>query len=239
MSDGQRRLSRTGRLAGPGVSVIKYDILTALLVTAARGGAVEARLSQRLALLITARFNWRSGTFAVAQKEMARLWGVTERTAKREMAEMRVRGWVVVAVPSARGRVAEHRIVLERVLADTRAHWDAVGPDFVARMSQTPDGEGGGNVVPLRPAAAPALPEDDAGTGWADAAARLRDADPATYAAWFAGLQPVERSHDTLTLIAPSRFVASYVETHFSARLLAAMAADGQGVREIRLVWAD
>ncbi|MEJ2031079.1 MAG: hypothetical protein P8X66_14795, partial [Maritimibacter sp.] len=94
------------RIAGPGASAIKYDILTALLVTAAQGSPVEARLALRLSLLITARFNWRQGSFAIGQREIARMWGVTERTAKRELAEMRGRGWITIAVPAARGRVA-------------------------------------------------------------------------------------------------------------------------------------
>ncbi len=73
-------------ITGPGSAALKYDILTALLVTAAQGEATEARLALRLSLLITARFTWRSGTFSVGRREMARMWGVTERTANREIA---------------------------------------------------------------------------------------------------------------------------------------------------------
>lgn len=223
------------RITGPGAQAIKYDILTALLAMAASGDGVEARLSLRLSLLITARFNWRSGTFAVGQRELARMWSVTERTAKREMAEMRGRGWIVVAVPAARGRVAEYRIELDEVLRATMPHWQAVGPDFAARMAGAPEaeGQGAGNVVPLRRDAA--LPEPD-GTAWPAAAVKLQLQDPAVYAAWLSGLVPVDTDAGILTLSAPSRFVAEYVATHFKTRLLAVLLAEDAGLRDLRII---
>ena len=112
-------IENIGSFNGPSAGAAKYDVLTALLVMALQGETVEARLALRLSLLITARFNWRKSVFAVGQKELARMWGVTERTVKREMAEMRSRGWIEVAVPAARGRVAEHRIMFETVLGVT------------------------------------------------------------------------------------------------------------------------
>ena len=218
-------------ITGPGSAALKYDILTALLVTAAQGEATEARLALRLSLLITARFNSRSGTFSVGRREMARMWGVTERTAKREIAEMRARGWIAVHVPAARGRVAQYRIELPRVLAITMPHWQAVGPDFAARMVAAPDpAPEASNVVPLRREAA--LPEED-GSGWARAAAQLQAQDPAVWGAWFAPLVPVGAESGILTLLAPSRFLAEYVTTHYHSRLLAAVS--GQGVREVRV----
>lgn len=230
MQNGRSGLMDAARkISGPGSAAIKYDILTALLVTAARGDAVEARLALRLSLLITARFNWRSGCFAVGQKEMARMWGVTERTAKREMAELRGRGWIALEVPAARGRVAQYRIELPVVLAATMPHWDAVGPDFTARMVAAPEPETS-NVVPLRRDVA--LPVED-GTGWAAAATRLQAQDPAVWGAWFAPLTPVDLESGILTLMAPSRFIADYVRTHYLPRLLAATAE--QGVREVRV----
>ena len=146
---------------GANASVLKYDILTALLAFGLHDEAAGARLAPRLAVLITARFNWQSETLIVGQKEIARLWGVTERTAKREIALMRARGWLIVRRPAARGRVTEHGIDLARLLADTRPVWDAVGPDFAARLSHgdtAPD-----NVVPFVRAEAPVAD----GTLWA------------------------------------------------------------------------
>ena len=221
---------RRAAIAGPGAGALKYDILTALLVSATCGDAVTGRLALRLSLLITARFNWRSGCFTVGQREMARLWGVTERTAKREIAEMRRRGWISVAVPAARGRVAQHRIEMARLLQDTMPHWDAVGPDFAARMTGAPEPETGSNVVPLR--GAPPLPPED-GSGWSAACARLKAQDSAAYDAWFAQLHPVGLENGVLRLAATSRFHADYIRTHFLARLRAALAAENREVREI------
>ncbi len=229
-------LSSTQKITGPGASALKYDIVTALLVTAARGDKVEARLALRLSLLITARFNWRLGTFAVGQKEMARMWGVTERTAKREMAELRVRGWISTASPAARGRVAQHRIEIPNVLRATMPHWDAVGPDFSARMTDAPhpDGQVATNVVPLRRDAG-LLPEEDA-TGWGVAARRLKVQDPAVYGAWFAPLRQLALESGILTLTAPSRFIADYVTTHYHGRLLAALVASDRSIREVQVI---
>lgn len=236
MDNRQAGFSLTARkIAGPGASAIKYDVLTALLVTATRGDGVEARLALRLSLLITARFNWRTGTFAVGQREMARMWGVTERTAKRETAEMRTRGWIAVSVPAARGRVAQYRIDLDRVLRATMTHWDAVGPDFAARMVNAPEPEGqGGNVVPLHRDATP-LPTDD-GTVWSAAAARLHAQGGAFYGNWIAPLRPIDQHDGVLTLHAQTRFIASYVETHFLPRILAALVAEDPSIRDVKIV---
>ena len=227
--------SHAGRLMGPGSSAIKYDILTALLVTSARGDALTARLALRLSLLITARYNWRSERFAVGQTEMASMWGVTTRTAKRDLAVMRTRGWITVARPSARGRVAEYRISFPDVLRETMPHWDAVGPDFVARMTGTQEEEGQGtsNVVPLHPEK---TFEAD-GTAWAAAAAQLQKEDPVVFSSWFASLRAVQQDQGTLTLIAPGRFQADYVRTHFLTRLLKAVVQVDATVRCIE-VWA-
>ena len=237
MYGGQRGSAFTAnKITGPGASSIKYDILTALLVTAARGDQVEARLALRLSLLITARYNWRQGTFTVGQREMARMWGVTERTAKREIAALRSRGWIAVAVPAARGRVAQYRIEISEVMRATMPHWEAVGPDFAARMAGAPEpsGQGAENVVPLRREPLP-LPDDN-GTGWVGAAARLQTQDPAVYAAWLASLQPVDLESGILTLMAPTRFQADYIRTHYRTRILAAFMAEDCAVREVEIV---
>lgn len=224
------------KITGPNASAIKYDLLTALLVTAAQEGSVTARLALRLSLIITARFNWRLGTFAVGQRELARMWGVTDRTAKRDMAEMRARAWIEVATPAARGRVAEYRINLTVVLNATRPHWDAVGPDFVARLSETDSvsAENAPNVVPLRRDGAP-LPDDD-GTGWLQASITLQAQDPAVYAAWFATLQAVEIEGGTLVMLAPTRFQADYVRTHFLNRLQAVLSAENRAIRTVKVI---
>lgn len=223
------------KLTGAGAGALKYDILTALLTTAAQGDPVLGRLALRLSLLITARFNWRTERFAVAQVEMARLWGVTERTAKREIALMRAKGWIAVTRPAARGRVAEHRISFADVMRDTMPLWGAVGPDFTARMSGAPepDAAPASNVIPLRRDQG-AIPPD--GSMWSDVACYLQQQDPEVYAAWFAALEPIEDADGGLTLVAAGRFQADYIRGHFMARLTAAVAQTVGAVRELRIV---
>ncbi|MEX0281715.1 MAG: DnaA N-terminal domain-containing protein [Arenibacterium sp.] len=225
------------RAVGAGASAFKYDVLSALLVMAAQGDPVVARLSLRLSLLITARFNWRRGVFAVGQKELARMWGVTERTAKREMAALRARGWIVLRLASARGRVAQYEIDFDTVLRETVPFWSSIGSDFVARLSDTPEPVApASNVVPLRPVAITPEPDDN---GWGQAAAQLQAQDPAVFNAWFAGLQALDVTSGVLTLAAPSRFVADYVRTHFLSRLLVAVVAVNRGVRDVQVVVAE
>ena len=221
--------SATGQQAG----VVKYDVLSALLVMAARDGSTQARLALRLSLLITTRYNWRTGIFCVGQREIARMWGVTDRTAKREMAAMRSLGWIVVTRPAARGRVAEHRIDLAQVLSATKPLWPDIGPDFVDRMTTPANPVAAqGNVVPLRPVAAPVSD----GTLWAAAAATLAADHPATFAAWFAQLSQIDCRDGTLILGARSRFVADYVQQHLLNRVQAAALRHDPSLRGVKVV---
>lgn len=221
---------------GPGARAAKYDVLTALLVMASQGEAVEARLALRLSLLITARFNWRKGVFAVGQKELARIWGVTERTVKREMGELRTRGWIEVAVPSARGRVAVHRINFETMLRETMRYWTAVGPDFVERLTGAPEPEGqGSNVVPLR-RETPSLPESGL---WNRIADHLCSKNPAVYNAWFSQLVYVDVEQGVLKLMAPTLFFANYINSHYQGHLMAAALAQDCSVREVKVVTSE
>ena len=220
--------------AGPGSASYKYDVLTALLAKAARSEGLESRLAMRLSLVITARFNWRLGTFSVGLRELARMWGVTDRTAKREIAAMRGLSWITVAIPAARGRVATYRIEFPEMLKSTMPYWEAVGPDFAARMVGAPEPDEQSNVVPLNAHPA-ALPEPDE-TGWHFAAAKLQSQDPAIYGAWFAPLTSMGVEVGLLTLRAPNGFVADYVRTHYKTRLLAAVLAVNPGVRDIDFV---
>lgn len=228
----QRSVTRNSA-TGPGSASFKYDVLTALLAKAVCSDGLEARLALRLSLLITARFNWRLGTFSVGLREMARMWGVTERTAKREVAAMRGLVWLTVSVPPARGRVATYRIEFETVLRSTMAHWDAVGPDFAARMVGAPDPVDDTKVIPLHTHAALPAPDD---IGWHLAAALLQSQDPAVYNAWLATLTVGSAEAGLLTLKAPSAFAADYVRTHYKARLLAAVITVNGGIRDIDVV---
>lgn len=222
------------KAVGRDASVIKYDILTALLVMAAQDSGRNGRLSLRLSLLITARFNWRNRTFQVGQTEIARLWGITERSTKRELAQMRAQGWISVTRPAARGRVATHTIHLERILSDSAPRWPSVGPDFTDRLSG-PISAPADNVVPIFPKHPAPLPD---GVPWATISGLLRDRDPVVFEAWFARLQQDAVIDGVLHLAAPTQFVANYVSTHFSVVLLGAARQVDPDLRAVHVLWA-
>jgi hypothetical protein len=218
----------TGALRGPTGAARKYDVLTALGAWGCAAGGHMAVLALRLITLITARYNWASGELAVGQREVARLWAVDERTVKREFARLRALGLLVPVAAAARGRVAVHALDLAALERVTAPIWQAVGPDFAARMAPVAavPPAAAGNIVRF-PAA-----ETAQGGLWARALARLRGADPATARAWLDPLAEGPRAPDRLTLVAPGRFHADYVRTHLLARVAAAVSAEaGQAVR--------
>ncbi len=212
----------------------KYDVITAMGAYALSLGKADQRRVLRLITLITARYNWQRDELAVGQREIAKLWTCDERTVKREMARLRGLGWLVVRRQGARGRVSEYRIDLDRILEDTRGLWPSIGPDFVARLDQTDEVA---NVVPFQGKADVAAPDVSTGTEWALASAVLHAEDGAGFGAWLAALKRAERAGGRLTLTAPSRFHAAYVQTHFTARILAACRAVDDEVSEIRVVF--
>ena len=196
---------RDRRANGPGASAFKYDLLTALGAHACAGDKHRQRQALRLMVLITARYDWRSDMLTTGQREIAALWSVDERTVKREVARLREMGWLVLKRPAARGRVACHGLGVAAILADTRLAWDAVGPDFVARLA-------GPQPVSDKVIAFPA-PDMPAGP-WGRVAAAWAKTDPATHLAWIAPLRCDGIVDGLLILRAPSAFHATYVRTH-------------------------
>lgn len=221
------------RAVGREAAARKYDILSALMVHALAQDKHVQRLVLRMMTLVTTRYNWQQDELSIGQEEIARLWSVDERTVKREMAKLRAAGWIVVKRPGARGRVSVYGIDLMRVMEDTRAVWPRIGADFVARVSPASAAEAPvSNVVPLW---APPVPQPK-DTLWSGVQQRLFRDDPATYAAWFHALTEAGVGEGCLTLAAPSRFHASYVETHLKHRLTAALRETEPSLREVRVI---
>lgn len=193
----------------------------------------DQRRVLRLMTLITARYNWARDELAVGGREIARLWSVDERTVKREMALLRARSWLVVTRQGARGRVTQYSVNIDRILKDTANTWANVGADFELRMGQqeTP------KVVALAVKGTVPPPDVTPGTEWALAQALLHAEDAGTYASWLAALSRVERAGGRLTLSAPSRFHAAYVQSHLSARVLAALREVDSDLSEVRITF--
>lgn len=215
---------------GRGAAARKYDILTALGTHALARDRSDQVLALRLMTLVTARYNWGRDELAVGQREIARMWSVDERTVKREMAKLRAKGWLELSRAGARGRVAEYRLGIARLLEDTRPDWERVGPDFAHRLTgeETDD-----KVVPLPLRGEVPPPDLSTGTEWALAQAVLHTEAPGIYASWLRALTRDSRAGGRLVLAAPSRFHAAYVQTHLTTRLLEACRAVDDGVSEV------
>lgn len=223
----------TTKPVGRGAAARKYDLLTALGAHALARDKHDQRRVLRLMTLITARYNWARDELAVGQREIAQLWSVDERTVKREMALLRARGWLVVRRQGARGRVTQYGLGLEQILRDTSGQWAAVGSDFELRMGAQDDSP---TVVPLPVKGQVAAPDVSSGTEWALAQALLHAEDAASYGAWLGALTRAERAGGRVTLRAPSRFHAAYVQTHLERRVLAALKEVDADVAEVRVV---
>lgn len=228
------------RLTGPGAGSDKYDILTALAVAGlAQGGHLQISLL-RLMAVVTARYNWNQDELTIGQREMAQLWSVDERTAKREVKRLIEAGLLTLERAGVKGRVACYKLDFKAIRALTEPHWSCVGPDFEARMSERhsnkPEASKPAKVVQVDFAARQRLPEPKAETPWARVKERLSALDEARYLAWFAPLELTSESKEALILVAPTRFAAQYLETHLRRDLETAILQEyGPGLRcEIR-----
>lgn len=220
------------RLSGPGTGSDKYDLLTALSVVAlAQGGQMQVSLL-RLMVLVTARYNWAQDELSLGQREMAQMWSVDERTAKREVKRLLDLGLLSLLHKGVKGRVARYRLSYAEICRLTADHWARVGSDYQTRMAErhltpTPAPPSPETVVRVDFAARhKASPGPLAEDPWGRVQQRLERADPVRHAAWFAPLGLASVTEDLVVLQAPSGFAATYVTTHFIAVLEAACRAE-------------
>ncbi len=227
----------TKRLTGIHAGAQKYDLLTAMAVSGLNGGQILQTSMLRLVALITARYNWRSDELTVGQREMARLWGVDERTVKREIKRLTETQILLQLRPGVKGRVAAYRLNYAEITRLSAPHWDRVGPDFSMRM-----GDGLGHQVEppaekvvrvdFRAArSGPSVADDP----WGRSLARLAEADPVLHQNWFAGLTLAEFADGILRLNCPSAFIAQYIRSQHLDRIHAAALPDFSGLRRIIL----
>ncbi len=215
----------------------KYDILSALMTYALAREKRTQKLILRLMSLITTRYNWQRDELSMGQKEIAKLWSVDERTVKRELAKLKSKGWIEVKRAGARGRVTLYSINLKNVLKETQEDWVKMGPDFVGRLTEitTPTAQNvqETNIVPFA-AAHQKRPQED-GSVWASAAALMFDQDTTVFTAWLQQLQEAGRDDGCLLLVAPTRFHATYVETHLSDPIIRAVTQIDPSIRAIKI----
>jgi len=229
------------RLTGVKASSLKYDLLTALSVT---GLNLDARFQiaiARLTLLITARYNWRLDEFCVGQRDLARMWNVTERTVKREIKYWQDQQMVICKRQGVRGRVGAYRLNYPEIYRISAPYWHSVGPDFEERMTETnPVQEAKVVAVDFRKerhvSEEPPLTTPKDPHTWRAACQRIRELHPTHYQNWIASLTFGRDDQDTLELNASNQFVAQYVQTHLIAILAEAVEATIGPRRRIKIV---
>jgi len=205
----------------------KYDLLTALNVAGLHGSPTEQTSLMRLNAMITARYNWRIEEISIGHIELARLWGVNDRTVKREMKRLLAMGVITCIRPGVRGRVGAYRLNYRGIYEFTKPCWQSVGPDFEDRMMEM---SGARTVVKVDfhvvPDPAPATTQEISSGTWGAVRRRLKAEHPALFDSWFAKLVQHEVGENTLSLRAPNTFVSRYIETHFATKLSNAVNAE-------------
>lgn len=219
------------RMTGPGAGAEKYDLLTAMAVSGLADGGVRQATMLRLIALITARYNWAADELSMGQREMAQLWSVDERTAKRETKRLIEAGLIEIKRPGVRGRVAAYRLRIDEIYRQTEAGWRCVGPDYQTRMrgrgagdQPVPQALPASKVVHVDFSARPTPQANPGDDPWTKTMEVLSRQDGSLFQAWFAHLTLAAPARDDLLQIrAPSRFVATYVATRLMAKLEAAV----------------
>ena len=223
-------------VTGPSAAAMKYDILSAIGLIGLHGTARDQPSMPRLALLVTARYNWRRNEVSMGQAEMAQLWGVSERTAKREVKFWTECGVLICTRPGVRGRVGAYRLNLSRILELSEPFWPAIGSDYVDRMSfgtipPAPDDQ---NVVRL-PVGRSSHVDPDPQDPWIAVKQSLMLDQPEVYSSWLADLKYEWLAAKHVHVTAPSRFVASYVNGHYAEFIERTLRAEFPDLRKVTI----
>ncbi len=225
------------RPVGREAATKKYDILSALMTYAVAREKHTQKLILRLMSLITTRYNWQRDELSMGQKEIAKLWSVDERTVKRELAKLKSRDWIKVKRAGARGRVTLYSICLENILKETQLDWGKMGPDFVERLTgitaPTAQNVHETNVLPFS-GPQQIRPQED-GSIWSSTSAILFDQDATVFAAWFQQLEEDGQEGGVLALLAPTKFHATYVQTHLADDILRTAMRIDPSIRSLRV----
>lgn len=207
------------RLTGVKASSLKYDLLTALSVSGLHLDSRHQISMARLQLLITARYNWRLDEFSVGQRDLARMWNVTERTVKREIRLWLDKKLVICKRQGVRGRVGAYRLNYPQIYQVSAPYWLHVGPDFQQRMKETSPVKDAKIVTvdfnkQIVPNEEPDRTKLDHPQSWGAACRRMKDLHPEHYHNWISLLTFEHDDRHTVSLNACNQFVAHYVKTH-------------------------
>ncbi|WP_074739483.1 DnaA N-terminal domain-containing protein [Ruegeria halocynthiae] len=227
------------RFTGNQAGSQKYDLLTAISVAGLSGTTGFQCSMMRLIALITARYNWRADELTVGQKEMARLWSVDERTVKREIKRLTDYKILLQLRPGVRGRVAAYRLNYAEIYRLSEPVWKNVGSDFSTRM-ETQAPKPTEKIVHVqfgqdKPVAVE-HEEHDHQDPWSRALQRLSESETLLFKSWYRDLQLVETRDQTITLRAPSKFIAQYIQSHHLKPLLGAIQLEFGRIQKVCLL---
>lgn len=209
------------KLTGPGAGVEKYDLITAMAVISFSGSPTLQTSIMRLIAMVTSRYNWARDEVSIGQRELASLWNVDERTAKREVKRLLEGGLLVLKCPGIRGRVAVYRLNIGKIYQNSHSQWGAVGPDFSARMKDNAPAQGQ-NVVRVDFGKTEINREPGSmHPVWQTVCGELQRQDHSCFNAWFAKIECVREEENVLILKAPTNFIARYVSDKLSEKLRA------------------
>lgn len=228
------------RATGPGASALKYDILTALSLLGLHGSKRDQIAMPRLIALVTARYDWRQDRLSTGQSDMARMWGVTPRTVKREIKHWLEQGYLICVRPGVKGRVAQYRLNVLRVANLTEAHWPLVGSDYAARMARYVPVSDAPNVVTVNfdarsKSVDTTEPHPRGKNRWDAVQARLAQLHPELTRHWLSKLRMKDDDGRRIMLTAPTPFATRYIETHLMRHLAEAVEAEIGPMRRIVL----
>ena len=219
---------QTKHLMGPGSGSEKCDLLTAMAVNGLAAGGVVQSSMMRLMALVTSRYNWTLDELSMGQKEMAQLWSVDERMAKRETKRLIDGGYLSVKRAGVRGRVASYRLNLDRIYQSTESRWTKVGPDFQSRMATRNIPDDKVLRVDFTAKIKVGVATGPEHSDWQHVRDHLSNSQPALFKAWFELLAFTSFEGGCARLTAPSKFAAQYISTHLIGPLEAAF---GQVIR--------
>ena len=224
-------MAQPKKFVGVDAGVRKYDLLTSLSAYGLAGSKGLASTVMRLNLLITARYNCKADEVRIGHVELAAMWSVSIRTAKRETQRMQKLGLISLKQQGVKGRVSVYRLNHSKITEQTKSTWSRVGTDFEARMSdyaERSSSETTSNVV--------AFPKPNANSIWGRAQIELSKKDPARFKAWFASLEEVTIHNSCLILKAPSAFSKNYIETRMLGELVYLVSEIDSSINEINIV---
>lgn len=213
------------RLTGANAGSLKYDILTALSVYGLHAGPRVQISSSRMIGLITARYNWKLDEFCVGQRDLARMWNVTERTVKREIKFWLDQKLVICKRQGVRGRVGAYRINYLELYRATQPFWSRVGPDFEERMNATSPVQSNQVVAVDFSRKVSPIRAGSTSKAWQLICKRLQDMHPAQFQSWISQLEFVSENGEQVSLKAKSDFAAHYIQTHLITILKEAVEA--------------